>query len=88
MSKCITVKDYLDTLREIAQGVEIDQLGDPETRVNVWDITDGEVNQMLETFKAPKSVSAQSKRLRKKLKQDLGKIGNHIKKKLKQWLIE
>ena len=83
MSKCITVEDYLDTLREIAQGVEIDQLGDFETRVNVWDITDGEVNEMLETFKVPKSVASQSTRLKRKLKQDLGKIGQPHKEKIK-----
>ena len=83
MSKCITVEDYLDTLREIAQGVEINQIGDPETRVNVWDITDGEVNEMLETFKAPRAVAAQSNRLKRKLKQDLGKIGQPHKEKIK-----
>ena len=82
MSKCITVEDYLDTLREIAQGVEIDQLGDPETRVNVWDIADNDVDQMLSTFKVPPAIKKQSDRLTRKLENDLDNIPKNHKEKI------
>lgn len=57
-SKCITIEQYLDTLKEIAEKVEIDQLGDPETRLNVWYIDDSTVMKMVETLQVPNSIKS------------------------------
>jgi DNA-binding phage protein len=83
MANCISIEDYLDTLREIAQKVEIDQLGDPDTRVNVWDISDADVNNMLENYQVPQSVSSQSDRLTRKLESALDGISPSHKQKIK-----
>lgn len=74
MSDCISVENYLDTLRQIAESVEIDQLGDRETRVNVWKISDTEVDEMITNFKVPPAVKRQSSRLTRKLENDLDNI--------------
>jgi len=82
MGKCINIEDFLDSLREIAQGVEIDQLGDRETRVNVWTIADNDVDQMVSTLRVPKGIKGQSDRLSQKLESDLNGITKSHKEKI------
>jgi hypothetical protein len=83
MANCISIENYLDTLREIAQKVEIDQLGDPDTRVNVWNISDADVANMLENYRVPESVTLQSDRLTKKLQNRFKNISPSHKQKIK-----
>jgi hypothetical protein len=83
MANCISIEDYLDTLREIAQEVEINQLGDQDTRVNVWNISDTDVANMLENYRVPQSVSSQSDRLTRKLEGALAGISPTHKQKVK-----
>lgn len=74
---CIKPTDYFDLVRTIAQETEIENTGDPDVRVNVWEITDSMVMDMLGTRTVPNSVTQQSEKISKKLKHDLNIPSKH-----------
>lgn len=79
-SKCIKIEDFMDLLKDIAQAVEIDQLGDRETRVNVWKIADETVDTMIDTLEVPNQVFDASGHTSRKLANDLNIPANHKEK--------